>query len=176
MWSAQSEDTFNRPIDEPVYFESQRMCLCGLHTVNNLFQERIFMKKHFDFIAEEFDAKEREIEPDKIGTPSTNHDGYGNYTIQVLTRAVELVGHHLINLNSTSEPRAVEAISNTANEEGFIIGTGTHWLALRKLGNKWWKFDSILPKPELLNVKGQQLELFETAELRKQFAAIYLVV
>ena len=83
-----------------VYFERQRANLCGQHCLNNLMQGQFFDVSMLGDIASGLDAEERALmmeagadTPDALrylAQDSQNVDDSGNFSIQVLRRALSL--------------------------------------------------------------------------------------
>ena len=62
----------------------------------------------------------------------------GNYSIQVLSRALEQFGSiQAVPIGSTDVNT-----SNLTNEQGFIAHKGNHWIAIRKVANVWYNLNS----------------------------------
>ncbi len=171
----------------PAFFEPQEDRLCGKHALNNLYQEEIFTKTVLDQIAEHLNTEEIEIEriigeQEDIGRVR-NYTARGDYTIQVLIRAVLMVsGRDLVSLASRDE-RAIRASRATRDEIGFILcegaegGQSGHWYCLRRIGENWFKIDSTEKRgPERLRVHGNQVALLATDGLRKKYTGVYVLV
>lgn len=150
--------------------------MCGLIALNNVYQEKIFEKPHLDWIAIELDKEMIAFEPDYRFEPSINFSPRGDYNGQVLEIATKTVlGRELLNINSTCD-RAKAALACTKNEFGFIVGTGSHWFALRNFDDQWYCLDSLKPAPEKMTTTGLHLDIFATKQQRDRYKAIYVVV
>jgi len=68
-------------------------------------------------------------------------DRHGNYNIEVLEAL--LVHNHL---RVTREEKMAE--HPFTGVRGYLIGTGTHWLAVAPVGGVWFKLDSLNRFPE----------------------------
>ena len=72
----------------------------------------------------------------------------GDFSIDVLARAVkETCGFQLIRL---SHPSMASVKTSPQRAEGFICNKDDHWFAIRKLGSKFWRLDSMKNVPEVL--------------------------
>ena len=171
----------------PPYFESQEDRQCGRHALNNLYQRNLFTRNILDRVAKDLNMQEIELErlvgdEEDVGRVR-NFTESGDYTIQVLMRAVFMVtGGELINLESKEE-RALKASAVTRNEFGFLVCEGGqgdqsgHWYCLRRIEDTWFKIDSTAMRgPERLRVNGNHIAVLATEKLRKKYRAIYVLV
>ena len=130
--------------DSLPFHQRQELRLCGLHVVNNLLQvkpEDFYKRNIMDDIAQQLFAEEKLINEKLKISPYSSSDG--DYHIDVIRRALETC-------DMISTPR-IPTESPPENIIGYVINRGNHWLALRKIGAKWWNLDSLLKKPDLLN-------------------------
>lgn len=137
-----------------VYHEKQVAGLCGVHCLNTLLQGAYFTEIDLMTIAQELDRKEREVMAE-FGTETSDFLKYmaedsgnvaddGNYSVQVLSKALEVWGLHCIPI---SNPEAGDAKTNPTKETAFICHLGNHWFTIRKVGDHWWNFDSLQDSP-----------------------------
>ena len=128
-----------------VYHELQESALCGQHCMNNLLQARCFTELQLGGIAQQLDAEER-----MLGlTENANVDATGNFSIQVLRRALQQ--SHNIELTVWSG-------GNPLHEDGFIVNRREHWFAIRKINGRWYNLNSTIERPEY--VQDFQLNAF----------------
>ena len=160
--------------DRPHYHEKQEGSLCGLHATNNLLQRKEFFVNDFDSLSREFDLEERALlEATNEGTG--NSDADGNYSIQVIMRALNGL-HPRVELIwfDSPDPRAVEARAMTAFQDAFLLNRDGHWFAIRRFGRYWYNLDSRLDQPELLSFQGPHLNIL--SENRQRFYSGIFVV
>jgi len=131
-----------------VYFESLIGLHCGQHTVNNVLQKPSFTIASLAIIAQELDAIELnlmlgdgEINAETMAHSSNNCDENGNYSIQVLTIALQQHGLSLEIWNHHLDP---------TQENCFILNYDHYWFAIRKIRNRYWILDSTKDGPEVI--------------------------
>jgi len=72
--------------EHQIYHEKQSKMLCGVHALNNVFQDpKAFKTSDFDEIC-------YHLSPDTYINPHKNPIGLGNYDVNVLMTAVALKG------------------------------------------------------------------------------------
>jgi len=71
---------------------------------------------------------------------SSHVDEAGNFSIEVIKRALETF---FLNCVSIENDTIRDSKMDTVKEEGFICNLRNHWIALRKLGGKWYNLNSI---------------------------------
>lgn len=140
-----------------IYHERQQAALCGQHALNNLLQGAKFTTDQLRRDAMALD----QIELNMYGPPgsparlarmregSSNVDGYGNFSVQVLQRALGNFPSGSIELTNIVDER-VRKVEPT-NIEGFICHKEAHWFAIRKINGRFWNLNSFLPKPETIS-------------------------
>lgn len=112
-----------------------------------------FTKGRLDEVAKEIDREEVTLmlESEKftsatqefLSQESDNFSEEGNYSIQVLSRALEReYGLTICDVRSD-----LATLSNAEAETGYIINDGTHWYAMRKVGQQWYQINSTLDTP-----------------------------
>jgi len=70
----------------------------------------------------------------------------GNYSIQVLYKALSSFGLSLVHLKSEALV-AKQATKEPEKQQGYICHMEDHWFALRKINNQWFNLDSMLKAP-----------------------------
>lgn len=160
-----------------IYFEKQTGLRCGLHTINNILQGEFYTEGDLDEIARELDGREREMLTDNTESSnySENHDVYGNYSIEVIAAALSRYQLELVPFNST-DPRAVAAQERTCDEKAFICHRRDHWFTVCKIGDLWYKLDSLCFCPILLDVNDNtHVSSFDNEKKLESFTAIFIV-
>lgn len=143
-----------------VYHESQQFALCGLHAVNSLLQSQYFTEAEFSQFALECDRLEQHIIYNRGDAPieSQNVSVDGNFSIQVIERALSMMGIALSNFSSAKNDRFRDAPWNAV---GYLCNFDQHWIALRRFGKPqkapvaieevalpWMNLDSVQPVPK----------------------------
>lgn len=135
-----------------VYHEKQAAALCAQHTLNNLLQGPYFSAVDLSEIAQELDARERELmyaqgteTADAIrfaAQDSINVDESGNFSVAVLSTALSRShGVHMLRCALQSDFTADAAV------QGYVCNLESHWLALRRMGGCFWNLNSMLDRP-----------------------------
>jgi len=120
-----------------IYHELQESALCGQHCMNNLLQSRCFTEMQLGAIAQQLDAEERMLGV----TESANVDATGNFSIQVLRRALQQ--SHNIELVAWGGTHPLA-------EDGYIVNRKEHWFAFRKINGRWFNLNSTMERPEAI--------------------------
>lgn len=129
-----------------IYHERQESQLCGQHALNSLLQiPDSFTPQSLSEIALQLDAKESGIGA-RGGGESQNVSEDGNFSIQVLTIALEAFGVDLLNWKSESFKDKEPLNEGVA----FVVNRQSHWFTIRKINKKWWNLNSGLERPELV--------------------------
>ena len=132
-----------------VYHEQQESRLCGQHCLNNLLQGPHFTAINLAEIANELDTQERNIiNNDFIPTESANVDDSGNFSIQVLRRALQRYNN--IDLEPWFQQSGREDV-DPLEQIGFVVNLSDHWFTIRKINDNWWNLNSTNPKPVLIS-------------------------
>ncbi|KAL0236306.1 hypothetical protein GEMRC1_002888 [Eukaryota sp. GEM-RC1] len=131
-----------------MYFEKQRAALCAVHAINNLLQRHVFTESDFAEIAAGLSATESQL---GASEPVSYHVSLsGDFSIEVINKALEFFGIQLINLKS-SEPTAVSIRNNPTSAEAFVLNRNTadsgHWLSIRSVNGQFIELDSLKPTP-----------------------------
>ena len=148
-----------------LYHEKQVSLLCGQHALNSLLQGPYFTAEDLTAIAVEFDERERNLMRESgvesadflkyMAEESGNAAADGNYSIQVLTRALEQWNLKCLPVMSQEAGTAWQA---PQRERAFICNLDRHWLTLRRCEiadpnvhaggtGGWWNFNSTFPAP-----------------------------
>jgi len=106
-----------------------------------------------------------------IQQPSSNMDDSGFFSVQVISKALEVWGLELVPLNS-SNPAAVRAKASAISATAYICNYREHWFTIRRLGSQWFNLNSLLEGPEL--VSNTYLGEF-LAQLQQEGYDIFLV-
>lgn len=141
-----------------LYHEVQESKLCAVHCVNTVLQGPFFSEFDLATIAGDLDHKEKQMMMEGgmesvdylqyMAEGSSNVSMDGNFSIQVLEKALEIWDLHVIPLES---PLAGQAQIDPQNEDGFICHLENHWFCIRKVGGEWYNFNSFYPAPEHLS-------------------------
>ena len=139
-----------------LYHERQVAALCGQHCLNNLLQGPYFTEWDLASIAHEFDRQESALldAETRRTYESANVDAQGNFSIQVLSSALQR--KHNIELHDTRKFEHRDAMNRPSGQEGFVLNRDSHWYCLRKLHGEWWQCNSSFPAPE--KMLGYDLE------------------
>lgn len=131
-----------------LYFERQQDQLCGVHALNALLQGPFFTAVDLSGIACELDDLERSLIGSAPNAASENVAADGNFSIQVLTKALDVFS---LRVNSMNHPSELETWQKPELETGFLLNLEHHWFALRRLRrdevDTWWNLNSLLPGP-----------------------------
>ena len=73
-----------------IYHERQRLMLCAVHSLNNLFQDRNAYSK------EDLDAISYQLSPDSFVNPHKNMLGLGNYDVNVMMVALQQKNYEVV--------------------------------------------------------------------------------
>jgi len=162
-----------------LYHEQQVGKLCGVHTLNTLLQSPMFTEVDLAQIAAELDAMEQRFMAEGgvdsndylrfVAEESGNAAMDGNFSIQVLSKALEVWGLTATNLQN---PEVAAEAKSPQLQEAFICNLEEHWFTLRKIDGSWWNFNSIYPAPQPLGTF--YLDAF-LGTLRSQGYTIFIV-
>ncbi|KAL0237189.1 hypothetical protein PCE1_000586 [Barthelona sp. PCE] len=112
-----------------LYFERQSMRRCGLHALNNLFQESVFEYNDLRDIS-------YEITPFKFFHFNPHHSFLGNFDVNVLTIAIERYLKEFEVKWFLPEWNLEEILNFNENLYGFLINIGLssskrHWITAK---------------------------------------------
>jgi ataxin-3 len=157
--TANDNSNRNAPVDPDkiwIYHERQESSLCGQHALNNLAQAPIFSYHQLASIAGRLDQLELQFLKPKPGSNdnkdylarlaqgSENVDGAGNFSIQVLTAALEQ--EYGVTLPHLSQQDLLNDTDIT-DVQGFMCHKLNHWFAIRQVGGRFWNLDSMKELP-----------------------------
>ncbi|GAQ79023.1 Ataxin-3 [Klebsormidium nitens] len=135
-----------------LYHEKQESAICGVHALNTLLQGPYFTEVDLSQIALELDKNEREMMAESglessdylkfMAEESGNVAADGNFSIQVLSKALEVWGLIFVHLDS---PEAAAMGDN--DQEAFLCNLQQHWFTIRKIGSEWYNMNSLYPAP-----------------------------
>uniref|UniRef100_UPI00358EC16A ataxin-3-like isoform X3 n=1 Tax=Myxine glutinosa TaxID=7769 RepID=UPI00358EC16A len=164
---------------EAIFHEKQEGSLCAQHCLNSLLQGPYFTAVDLSALAFQLDEAERQrmaeggISTDEychfLQQPSGNMDDSGYFSVQVISRALEVWGLEMIPFNSREFQDSRNSI---IQEKAFICNFKEHWLTVRKLGKQWFNLNSLLMGPELIS--DTYLSLFLT-QLKQEGYSIFAV-
>lgn len=143
-----------------IYHEKQSRMLCGVHSLNNALQQKLFDKTKFDEICLKLDSN-------KVANSYRNIFGLGNYDVNVLMHALNEEGYSLMWLNATKEIN--ESYLNPNNIEAYLVNKpqpfkvlnfnlpiwGKHWISFKYINDTetpgYYNLDSKLYDPEFIS-------------------------
>jgi len=167
---------------ELIFHERQEGSLCAQHCLNALLQGSFFTAVDLASISQELDEQERERMAEGgilteeyrrfLDQPSSNMDDSGFFSVQVISKALEIWGLEMIPYGSTVS-MAVEARAAPTQQRAFICNFREHWFSVRKLGIQWFNLNSINTGPELIS--ETYLSLFLT-QLQSEGYSIFIVI
>mmetsp|Transcript_33766 Transcript_33766/g.63599 ORF Transcript_33766/g.63599 Transcript_33766/m.63599 type:complete len:428 (+) Transcript_33766:120-1403(+) len=141
-----------------LYHEPQVASLCGVHALNTLLQGPFFTEFDLATIAADLDAQERNLMSEGgldsadflryVAEDSGNVAADGNFSIQVLSKALKAWSLHVIPVDS---PDAGRASAEPDKQAAFLCNLREHWFTIRKTGDDWYNFNSLYPAPEPLS-------------------------
>ena len=137
-----------------LYHEKQESALCGRHCLKR--QGPYFDAGALADIALELDRKEMALMMSQgmtdearsfLKEQSGNVDEQGNFSVQVLSEAVQRM--FKLTLEDARHEEVRPLMRDPAKlAEGFVINRYAHWLCMRKLDGQWWRINSSEEMPE----------------------------
>ena len=144
-----------------LYHERQEAALCGQHCLNNLTQGPHFTTGDLADIAHALDHQERQLMLEAgmtdearqfMSQESSNVDAQGNFSIQVLSQAMQnMFG---LVLEDSRRPENKNIMQRPDSQTGFVLNRHSHWYCLRKLDNQWYSCNSMQMAPEKITSSG----------------------
>ncbi|KAK9124394.1 hypothetical protein Sjap_013996 [Stephania japonica] len=131
-----------------LYHEVQESNLCAVHCINTVLQGPFFSEFDFAAMASDLDRTERQMMIQSSGDESHNVSMGGDFSIQVLQKALEVWDLQVIPYGC---PVAEPAQFNPELERAFICHLLDHWFCIRKVNEEWYNFDSLYAAPEHLS-------------------------
>ncbi|KAI0074633.1 Josephin-domain-containing protein [Panus rudis PR-1116 ss-1] len=141
-----------------IYHEKQQpgSMLCAQHALNALLQGNYFSAVDLSEIARHLDTLEQDVREDTRRT-SSNMDDTGFFSVQVIERALQVMGLTLVPWRS----EAMKPFHDQPHTQiAFILNSNQHWYTLRRFGaitsdpstdpgeGHWFNLDSMLPEPQ----------------------------
>ena len=126
-----------------IYHESQRLRLCGQHTINSLVQQPAFDQKELTSIANSLLSAEKSLHKNRqIPERNPYFSILGDFSIVVIEEALKK--HHIQLLRCATD---VTVIQNT---KAYVIQNNDHWFTLRRFGDHWFELNSMRSQPVLI--------------------------
>ncbi|DBB15256.1 hypothetical protein WJX82_009066 [Trebouxia sp. C0006] len=142
-----------------LYHEKQVASLCGVHCLNTLLQGPTFSEMDLGQIALELDQQERAFMAEGgmesedylkyIAEDSGNVAADGNFSVQVLAKALEVWG---LDLEPLDAPNMRQSAQHPEQEHAFICNLQEHWFTIRRIYGEFWNFNSLFPAPQPLSL------------------------
>lgn len=163
-----------------VYHEKQSRELCAVHSLNNVFQERVFTKELLDEIC-------MNLSPAWIN-PHRSVLGLGNYDINVIMSALKIKKNcEAIWFDKRKDPEMIQ----THKIVGFILNIPSkyevggiftvpllgkrHWVAIKELNNTFYNLDSKLREPEVVGNRSDVIA-FLRSKLQEKDNELFIIV
>mmetsp|Transcript_8901 Transcript_8901/g.12343 ORF Transcript_8901/g.12343 Transcript_8901/m.12343 type:complete len:282 (-) Transcript_8901:258-1103(-) len=134
-----------------VYWEPQKAAFCGVHAVNNLIQGPLYSEWDFSQVALALTEEERKLMAAQgtdskdylvfMAKDSTHVDESGNFSIEVIKKAITNMNLEITSLN---HPKMKKAKQEPHKEIAFICNHASHWLTIRKIAGVWYNLNSLL--------------------------------
>eukprot|EP01119_Soliformovum_irregulare_P019658 TRINITY_DN6277_c0_g1_i1.p1 TRINITY_DN6277_c0_g1~~TRINITY_DN6277_c0_g1_i1.p1 ORF type:complete len:187 (+),score=36.18 TRINITY_DN6277_c0_g1_i1:23-583(+) len=159
------------------FHEKQRLQLCGVHALNNLFRESKFSKQVLDGIAHRL---KEQTAPGSLINPHKSIWGTGNYDANVIIAALHSVHAEVVWFDHRRDVHLIPLdllfgiIVNSSTKRFFDLWKTRHWFALTPIDGVWYNADSNLDEPQMFPTTSQLLEFLD--EHRKAEAEVLLVV
>ncbi|PSC72202.1 josephin [Micractinium conductrix] len=143
---------FQAPVLAPTYHERQRLQRCLLHSLNNLLQRPAYTGGDLDAFA-------NQLAPGLSFLPLWHPHRtllLGNWDVNVLELALRRQGKALawqdLRHVGSMDLRGCYAVIVNLKAEGLLgrVTGGRHWVALLRVGRRWWNLDSQLAAPRLV--------------------------
>jgi josephin len=165
-----------------LFHERQKLQLCALHSLNNLFQKSLFTKKMLDSIVSEYDKSWCWNEYSTLFT--------GNYDLTIIIDALKRHGYTLraIDINESFDKFNFQdcfgLLLNIPLQRPFfdrlpfvrsLSKPARHWVTIKSIdGQQYYDLDSKYPQPKSI---GDQTHLIEYLNaLDRPETYIYMVI
>lgn len=122
----------------------------------NSSQGPYFSEVDLSQIAQEFDERERQLMMESgienedylnyVANESENVNNEGNFSIQVLRKALENMNLVVLAIGSCPE-----VLEDPSQEDAFICNLESHWFAIRKVAGHFFNLNSIEKGPSLVS-------------------------
>lgn len=165
--------------EEAIYHEKQYGSMCGQHCLNNLLQGPYFKPDDLAEIAHELDEMERHLMGGSVrggATTSNNVDDSGNFSIQVLSTALDRFDQ--INLVQDSSvlnsvlARLNRDDADLSEDVAFVCNLANHWFTIRSIRCEIWDLNSLKKRPSLISLFYLSAYL---GQLREEGYSIFVV-
>ncbi|KAK4342537.1 hypothetical protein RND71_038353 [Anisodus tanguticus] len=143
-----------------LYHERQRLQLCLLHSLNNLFQGKdVFTRYDLNSIAEKLgvdDPNRGSWSPMSIVFNPHHNEITGNYDINVLIAALEQKGKNVVwhdmrngasSIDLDDHDRLMGIVLNVPVRKFSGLWKSRHWVTLRCIQGFWYNLDSDFSAP-----------------------------
>ncbi|XP_065351598.1 ataxin-3-like [Cloeon dipterum] len=167
---------------EDIFFEKQEGSLCAQHCLNALLQGSYFTAVDLATLANTLDEDERQqmaesgVDTEEyrrfLEQPSGNMDDSGFFSVQVLSKALQVWALDLVPYNSQQE-LSLQAQSSPHTMQAFVCNYREHWFTLRKIGHQWFNLNSIQSKPT--HITETYLALY-LKQLQQEGYSIFIVL
>jgi hypothetical protein len=138
-----------------LYWEAQESGFCGVHCTNNLLQGAYFTEVDFSEIALKMDAAEKKLMMEEgtetreflqyMAQDSENVNSAGNFSIQVLEKAISIMGLKIA-------PLMVTSTTDPTTQDAIVCNLASHWFSLRKVDGTWFNLNSLFKGgPQLIS-------------------------
>ena len=127
--------------EKSIYHEKQRSNLCGLHALNSALQGPVFTEHMLKEIAEDLFNQEKALLFLETAVQNRYCDEAGNYSVEVLSNALNL---------KNIEMRRCNVASLSASDKAYIVHRNEHWFTLRKFGDQGVDLNSLKNQPSLI--------------------------
>eukprot|EP00388_Colpodella_angusta_P005442 GDKJ01016830.1.p1 GENE.GDKJ01016830.1~~GDKJ01016830.1.p1 ORF type:complete len:390 (+),score=82.25 GDKJ01016830.1:179-1348(+) len=142
-----------------IYWEKQGSdYLCGLHTLNALFQGPAFTEADLKTYANEISKKEQELLAGEKNLENENNhaNSQGYFSWTVIERALKKNG---FSAKSIFHEENKHIWMNPQSQRGFIIHIGDHWYALRQIDGVWYDLNSLKAPAVIPNIQNLLVNL-----------------
>ena len=102
-------------------------------------------QSHHFFLCFAYSSKEY---LDFLAEGSGNVDGSGNFSIEVLRKALKEA--YSLELISVREEN-LDEFGDITDLEGFIAHRDAHWFAIRKINGRFWNLNSMAEEPTIIS-------------------------
>jgi ataxin-3 len=136
---------------ESIYFEKQSGMLCAQHALNMLLQADNFTAVDLAEHARHLDSEELAVltGSERDNFVSSNYDDSGFFSIQVISKALELFKIRLIPIGGSDVSEYKEAPAS--HGYAYICNLQEHWFTIRKFGPQWVILNSLYEGPRMMS-------------------------
>ncbi|KAI0978362.1 hypothetical protein GJ496_002608 [Pomphorhynchus laevis] len=180
----------NDSLTPDIYFERQSKQMCAKHAINNILQCSAITHKTLDDISIDLCDSSRWLNPHKSVL------GLGNYDVNVIECAfqrqnlelrwfdqrkafseLDVDSNNLVGLlaNVTSIGTSSSVLLNSVKNTYLRLTGFRHWLAVKKIGDKWYNLDSKLSSPKELGTNEHLISFLQDLSKSRDLK-LFLVV